>query len=236
MPLKDDVGAEIDAILSQAWDLRDGQVVPATEDVTLAGGGVNLKATIAYADLADSTELAMDYDARVAAKVFRSFLAMSTRILRNEGGAIRSFDGDRVMGIFVGDYKNSSATKASLKINWAFLNLLKPRLLAKYPALANGAYKLLHCVGIDTSGVLAVRAGIRGNNDLVWVGRSPNVAAKLSALRDTPYHTFISGEVYDKLAKECKESSDGRNMWEERAWTAFPRVKRVYRSEWTWCL
>src|SRR2546426_1153205 len=101
MALKDDLAAEIDGILNQTWALRDGQVVPETEDVALAGGGVKLKATVAYADLADSTELAMDFDARVAAKIFRAFLAMSTRILRNEGGAIRSFDGDRVMGIFV---------------------------------------------------------------------------------------------------------------------------------------
>ncbi|MBK6495918.1 MAG: adenylate/guanylate cyclase domain-containing protein [Gemmatimonadetes bacterium] len=195
---------------------------------------MKLDATIAYADLADSTELAMDYDARVAAKVFRAFLAMSTRILRHEGGSIRSFDGDRVMGIFVGNYKNTSAVKAALKINWAFLNLLKPKLLAKYSSLANGSYKLVHCTGVDTSSVLAVRAGIRGNNDLVWVGRCPNVAAKLSAIRSSPYHSYISGEVYDQLAKEGKESPDGRSMWEERSWTAFPRVKRVFRSNWAW--
>ncbi len=173
MALKGDLAADIDGILNQTWNLRDGQVVPETDDVTLAGGGVKLDATIAYADLADSTELAMDSDARVAAKVFRAFLAVSTRILRNEGGSIRSFDGDRVMGIFVGDYKNTSAVKAALKINWAFLNLLKPMLLAKYPSLENGTYKLLHCTGVDTSSVLAVRAGIRGNNDLVWVRKLP---------------------------------------------------------------
>ena len=61
------------AILSNNWNVRDGQVVPFSDQVTLAGGAVRLEATMLYADLADSTQLAMNYDRRVAAKVFKSF-------------------------------------------------------------------------------------------------------------------------------------------------------------------
>ncbi|MGB6659152.1 MAG: hypothetical protein WBE90_08670, partial [Xanthobacteraceae bacterium] len=58
---------------------------------------------------------------------------------------------------------------------------------AKYAAFREGKYGLAHCTGIDTSEVLVVRAGIRNNNDLIWVGSAPNVTAKLSALREAPY-------------------------------------------------
>src|SRR3954467_7943877 len=106
MSLTDDLSRDVDGILRQEWNIRDGQVVPKTEDVALAGGAVKLAVTMLYADLADSTELAMTYDKRVAAKVFKSFLSCSSKLIRAEGGEIRSFDGDRVMGVFIGNAKN----------------------------------------------------------------------------------------------------------------------------------
>src|SRR2546425_1046149 len=109
MGLKDDISTEIDGILGQPWDIRDGTVVPETADVALAGGAVRLNATMLYADLADSTVLSTSFDRRVASKIIKSFLAACSRVIRAEGGYIRSFDGDRVMGVFLGEYKNTTA-------------------------------------------------------------------------------------------------------------------------------
>ena len=237
MSLKDDVSSEIDGVLSQAWDIRDGTVVPETDDVALAGGGVNLKATMLYADLADSTALSTSFDRRIAAKVIKSFLAASSRIIRAQGGYIRSFDGDRVMAVYLGDLKNTSAAKTTLMINWAVLQLLRPKVEAKYPSLKDGGYTIQHCVGVDTSEVLVARAGIRNNNDLVWIGRSPNAAAKLATLRESPYHSYLTKDVYDVLAEEAKLGGDPkRPMWEARTWKPAPGIDTVYRSSWTWGL
>jgi adenylate cyclase len=232
MPLLDDLRGDVDRALSQTWDIRDGTVVPTTDTVALAGGGVKLTAAMLYADLADSTEIAM-WDQRVAARLCKAFLACCSRLVVAQQGEVRSFDGDRVMGVFLGDAKNSSATRCALKINWAFRNIIKPKFTNRYPATADGTYKLAHCSGVDTSEVLVVRAGIRNNNDLIWVGSAPNVAAKMSAFRDDPYFTFITGGVYDKLANDAKNSSKGENMWEERSWNSGP-IKRVFRSSWQW--
>lgn len=231
MGIFEDIQSDISTTLNQAWNIRDGQIVPETTDVLLEGGGVRLNATMLYADLADSTELAM-WDRRVAARICKAFLAASSRLIRNSGGSVRSFDGDRAMGVFVGDNKNTSAVKCALKINWMFLKVLKPQFDEKYEALGNGTYKLAQCTGVDTSEVLVVRSGIRNNNDLIWVGRAPNAAAKLSAIRDTPYHSFITDDVYKVLAAEAK-TTDGKGMWEERKWTN-GTVEKVYRSHWTW--
>lgn len=232
MALKDDLAQRVDAVLAQTWTLRDGRVVPTTQNVTLAGGGVELTGTMLYTDLADSTELAM-WDRKVTARLCKAFLGCATSLIRAEGGEVRSFDGDRVMGVFLGDMKNTRAVRCSLKINWMFLHLLKPKFTARYEAFRNGTYKLAHCTGVDTSEILVVRTGLRDNNDLIWVGSAPNVAAKLSGIRDDPYFSFISGAVYDQMADEAKVAKDGRLMWEERAWTAGP-IKRVFRSSWTW--
>jgi class 3 adenylate cyclase len=235
MALTDELSQDVDSILRQEWNVREGQSVPKTEDVALTGGAVKLAVTMLYADLADSTDLAMNHDKRVAAKVFKSFLSCSSKLIRKQGGEIRSFDGDRVMGVFIGDFKNTNAAKCALKINYAFLKIIKPKLLAKYPSLETGSYKLAHCVGVDTSEVLVVRGGIRNNNDLVWVGRAPNVAAKLSAIRNSPYHSYITDSVFNVMTDEAKIGSDGRQMWEKRENSDVVKgVSTIYRSSWTW--
>jgi len=231
--MADELDSVVSNILGQVWDSRDGKAVPSTADVKFGGGAVRLEATMLYADLADSTELAMNQDRRVAAKVYKCFLACASRLVKAEGGYIRSFDGDRVMGVFVGDCKNTSATKCALKINYAFLNVITPKLLARYETLRSGSYQLAHCVGIDVSEVLVVRGGIRNDNDLLWVGQAPNVAAKLSAIRQSPYHTLITEAVYKRIADEAKYGPNNEEMWEARSWSTGP-VATVYRSRWMW--
>jgi class 3 adenylate cyclase len=117
MALKDELSTNVSSTLGQEWNIRNGLVAPTSQDVALAGGAVKLTATMLYADLADSTELAMQQDRRVSSKVFKSFLTCASRIIRARGGDIRSFDGDRIMGVFLGDSKNSSAAKCALNIN-----------------------------------------------------------------------------------------------------------------------
>ena len=75
---------------------------------------MKIAATMLYADLADSTALAM-WDRRVAARVCKAFLAFASRLIRASDGEVRSFDGDRVMGVFIGKTKNTSAVKCALK-------------------------------------------------------------------------------------------------------------------------
>lgn len=235
MALRDDLAYDVSSILSEEWTVRKGRVVPFTNDIALGGGAVRLRATMLYADLADSTELAMQYDWRVAARVFKCFLRCCSRLIRARGGEIRSFDGDRVMGIFLGENKNSLAAQCALQINYAFTELIKPKLEAKYPSIRGGPYELAHCVGVDTGDVMAVRGGVVNHNDIVWVGRAPNVAAKLSALRQSPFHSFITPAVYIEMSDDARYSPDGELMWSKWTWGEVEGIKEIYGSTW-WML
>ncbi len=82
MALIDDLDNDVISVISNTWNIRNGQVVPFSDEVTLAGGAVRLKATMIYADLSDSTELAMRFDRRIAAKVIKSFLRCAARLIR----------------------------------------------------------------------------------------------------------------------------------------------------------
>ena len=230
--MEDELAKEVDSIIRSSWDLRDGQVVPETQDLTLGNSAVKIQATILYADLADSTELAL-YDQEITSEVYKSYLLGTTRIIRVNGGQIRSFDGDRVMGVFTGDRKNTSAVKAALKINYFFIHVLKPQFLAFYNRLESSPFKFAQCAGIDTGEVRIARAGIRNNNDLVWVGRAPNIAAKLSSIREAGFSSYITAEVFGKLHASAK-FFNGNAMWERRSWARGNPygTGTVYRSSW----
>ena len=85
------------------------------------------------------------------------------------------------MAVYLGDGKNSSAARTALKINWTVKNVVNTAIKKQYP---NTSYSVAHAVGIDTGKLFVARTGIRGSNDLVWVGRAANYAAKLCDLRD----------------------------------------------------
>lgn len=233
MALIDDLRTETDAIVKGAWKRRDGEVVPESKDVGLGNEGVDLEATFLYADLADSTELAI-LDQAIAAEVAKAYLMGTTRIIRALGGEIRSFDGDRVMGVFFKGTPNTSAAEAALKINYFFTYILAPTFSGFY---SNRNLQLSQTVGVDTSKAMVVRTGIRNNNDLVWIGRAPNVAAKLSAIRESGYSSYISERVFNIMLNTSKFGGNpNRLMWEQRTWSrGVPYgVGTVYRSNWWW--
>ncbi len=230
MSLKDDLESEVKEIYEQKWTRRDGQKVPEDTDLKLGNDGVDMDATILYADLDRSTQLVDDFKDWFAAENYKTFLRVASKIIRSRNGVIRSFDGDRVMGIFIGESKNSAAAKCGLQIHWAVKNIIQPAMEKQYPKVN---FKMKHVVGIDSSKVLITRAGIRGSNDLVWIGKAPNYAAKLSAMSPS-YPTWITKSVYDRLSDETKYSGE-KNMWEPRNWTAMDNMK-IYRSSFTWSL
>ena len=134
------------------------------------------------------------------------------------------------MGIFIGDTKNTSAVRAGLKINWVVKNIIEVEMKKQYP---NTKYNMKHVVGIDTSEILASRSGIRGSNDIVWVGNAANYAAKLSSL-SARYPTWITWRIYDGMLKSVKFSGN-KNMWQQRSWTPMNNM-RIYRSSFWWAL
>ena len=60
---------------------------------------------------------------------------------------------------------------------------------------------------------MVARTGIRGSNDLVWVGNAANIAAKLAAMDDN-YATYITEDVFKRLSDKTKYGGDPKRlMW-----------------------
>lgn len=232
--LVDTFNETITTVFDTVWDKRDGRVVPETDDVVLRNGAVSLDVVVLYADLAHSTRLARNFPRSVAAKIVRAYLSTMTRLITAHNGSVRSFDGDRVMGVFIGGSKNSNAARCALKMNYVVTKMLRPQAEAKFPSLVTRGFKIAHCVGVASSEVFVVRGGVRGHNDLVFIGSAPNIAAKLSEVRNSPWHSYITHHVYGNLAKDAKLGSDGRNMWMSIRRTVGDDQWSLYKSNWHW--
>ncbi len=226
MSLGDDLRSEIKKIFHDQWTTRDGQQVPDSDDLKLSNDAVKLDGTVLYADLAGSTKLVDGYKQHFAAEIYKSYLHCAAKIITSEGGVITAYDGDRIMAVYIGDSKNTSAVRSSLKINYAVIYIVNPALKVQYP---NGDYVVKQVVGIDTSNLFVARTGIRGSNDLVWVGRAANYAAKLTELSNE-YPTWITADVYNRLPQSLK-MNEGKPMWEARLWTSMNNFS-IYRSGW----
>lgn len=230
MGLKDDLSAEVKSTFAQAWDVQKTDSVPGPEDLRLnANHAKDLeKATVLYADLDGSTSMVDKYKWEFSAEIYKTFLRCASQIIRSEGGAITAYDGDRVMAIFTGGTKNTDAVRCAMKINYAVSQIIQPAIDTQYTT----DFKLSHVVGIDTSQLRTSRIGVRGDNDLVWIGRAANYAAKLTNESGKP--TWITKAVYDSMKDDVK-FHNGRDMWQKAYWTSMNNME-VYSSTYSWII
>jgi class 3 adenylate cyclase len=230
MGLREDLEEEVGKIFRQQWSKPDGEVVPNPEDLGLGNDARKLNGTVLYADMCDSTKLVDSHEAYFAAEVYKAYLVCAARIVKDNSGSVTAYDGDRIMAVFIGKQKNTNAATAALKINYAVQHIVNPAIKNQYDGTD---YVLRHVIGIDTSKLFAARIGVRNDNDIVWVGRAANYAAKLSAF-ENPNTIFITDDVFEMLLDRAKYGGKNNElMWEPRRWSMMNDMA-IHRSKWTW--
>lgn len=228
MAIRDNLTADVNNIFKSAWSETNAQTVPVP---TAIGMGNQTKllteAVVLYADLDGSTNMVDSMKWEFSAEIYKTFLHCAAKIIKEEDGVITAYDGDRIMAIFIGDKKYDKAVRAALKLKWAVTNIIQPAMKAMWQT----DFVINHVVGVDVSDLRAVRTGVRGDNDLVWVGRAANYAAKMTSL-SSEASTWITKAVYDNLSMACKYKND-KCMWKSRTWSSMNNLT-LYNSNWTW--
>jgi class 3 adenylate cyclase len=230
MSLADDLKSEVGKIFAEKWTEREGAVVPESSDIGLGNDCIMLDAALLYSDIRRSTNLVDKYNAKFAAEVYKTFLHCAAKIVRSEGGSITAYDGDRIMAVWLGSSKCSKAVTAALRINHARVNIIIPAIRANYSGLQDFAFT--HTSGVDVSRLLVARTGVRGANDLVWVGRAANHAARMCEL--PTYSTRISKEVFGALADLERLDDKKAMMWTDDK--SVVEGRPVYGSNHWWAL
>jgi class 3 adenylate cyclase len=135
------------------------------------------------------------------------------------------------MAVYLGKNRSTDAAGAALKINHVVEKIVNVKLKDQYPSTS---YRVTQVVGVDMSTLWVARTGIRGSNDLVWVGRAANHAAKLTSLKPGTGRSWITGTVFDAMDSTYK-TYQGRNVWDRKTWTEMGG-RIVYSSSWMWGL
>lgn len=229
MSFETDLRSEVADYFKNQWKIIDGQTIPAPEDLPLGNTAKKVDVAILYADMANSTTLVQSFPKEYCSEIYKAFLHACCKTIRRNGGELISFDGDRIMAAFIGEGKNSAAAKTALNIKWAIKVIAQEEHDKIYQ---QKGIKFNYCVGVDSCEHLVSRTGIRGANDLVWVGNAANYAAKLSTIRNSPYHSVITERVYQRLNEASKFDGNGKVMW--NAVFSSEIGETVYQSSYQW--
>jgi len=227
LSLRNRLETEIQGILTSPWDTSRGIVIPSPDRLRLnANHAIELEsATVLYADIDGSTAMVDHYVWWFAAEVYKTFLRCASQIIRECGGTITAYDGDRVMAIFVDDFKNTNAVTAALRIYSAVEDIIQPSFQQRYP---DTNFQLKHVIGVDTSQIRAARIGIHGDSDIVWIGKAANYAAKLTSLPGPA--AWITADVYNSILASLKFTNN-EAMWEKFTWNTMGNAE-IYRCTW----
>jgi len=208
----DEVRKYAQETFKRAWSNEDSDEVPTESDALgLGNQGVLIDAVVLYADLVDSTGLVSGHTTMFAAEVYKAYVYAAAKSVRAHYGSVTAYDGDRVMGVFVGENRRNNAVDAALHIDAMVEDILNPELKAVY---STTSFRVQSKIGIDASQLLVANTGIRGNNDYVWVGNAANNAAKMAGLK-LGYTTYITQDVHASLTDANKTTYSGTVIWKD---------------------
>ena len=222
---------KIRTFLNAQWDIRKCDIVPDSKSIALDNDAGDLEGAVLYADMAGFSELVKQYSKKYAAKMVKVFLYSVCETIRNNGGVITSFDGDRVMAVFVGNRKCSNSAKTALQIKF-IVTKINEEIAKECPT---DLFVIDYAVGVDVSNLLVVKTGIWGDNYLAWIGDAANTAAKLSEIRNRAARSFITKRMFERLndeAKFCIRDNDKNCMWSRSEIKILGQT--IYESNWNW--
>lgn len=215
MTIKEDLQDKVRQLVKTAWgDVPNAIAIPEESTLTFGNSGARLSVTVLYADLAGSTKMVDSMADILAAEYYKAFLHCASQLIRRNGGNIQAYDGDRVMGVYVGDGQADNAVSTALELHYAVQAIINPAFAEQY----NEYHRpMKHTVGIDVGQALAVKVGVRSVGELTWVGPAANYAAKLNSFPglDENFPTRITEAVLSKLASHhSRFGSQNEPMWQ----------------------
>jgi class 3 adenylate cyclase len=148
-------------------------------------------------------------------------------------GRVRSFDGDRVLGIFAGASRADQAVETAMRMVGCKNEILIPKIRAKYQ---NDSFDI--GIGVATGPALAIKAGVghdMNNRDLVWIGDPPNLGSKLSDVARQPDSIYICRTTFELLgaSNRCTTKSGEKiDLWERKTLSLDYGQVDCYSSIW----
>lgn len=217
------------SIRDERFSEVETSVIPTLETpgLTFGNSGKYFYATVLYIDIRQSSKLLDCHYYVNVAKLLTAFYNAIVRIANEDGGEIRSFNGDSLLVFFNGTEENTKrrAICSAMRMVYAITEIINPTM--------TNLSDLDFGIGIDYSKVLVTKVGIGGshtNKDLVWIGRGVNRAAKISDRCRKPSYIGISERLFTRLDDSLKYSTKGTDVWNQTTMTYNNRIENIYTT------
>ncbi len=236
MSLKDDLDEMVSNYLGGDYETYEPRGVPEPQDIAQGNRAAKLEATTLFIDVRQSSDITNAFRRQTAAKMMKSYFDGSVRIIKKNGGEVRSFNGDGMLAIFVGDSRSNNAVKGAMQVKWFVNHVLQPKFRRYFENNQSADGQALESsigCGLDEGQIFAVKVGIRGTNDVAWVGRCTNTSAKLAGETSSPREIAITRAVYKRLYDSRKYSvskEQGNFMWSKEQMRNVGGVMRAVRT------
>jgi len=213
MGFVDDLENKVRDYLDGNYDVTETKTIPSVENVTFGKKAKKMQLCAYCIDLRKSTELLSSHQKQTCGKIHKAFLTVASKVVIENGGVIRSFNGDGLLAFWPAYLKSqiSSAVYAAMVTKW-LLDVKLSSLFEKYEKIDFG-------IGIDWGDVYIIRAGIprnTNNNDLVFIGKCVNFATEIANQAKEPDHVEISHSTYENLEEDKiygNKDNETINMW-----------------------
>lgn len=213
MGYKNDIENKVKDYLDGNYEVEETTSIPTIDNVAFGKKAKKMDLCAYCIDLRRSTELLTSHHKQTSGKIHKAFLAVASRVVLENGGKIRSFNGDGLLAFWPATDKKyiSQAVKAAMTTKW-FLDVELSPLFEEYDKLDFG-------IGIDWGEVYIMRAGISrdtNNNDLIFIGKCVNYATAIANQAKRPDHVEISERTYSNLLDtHIYGNGTNENMWKD---------------------
>lgn len=203
----------------------EGQVIPEPSSLAL-GEAREFELAIAHIDIDNFKGLSSSMKMKGLARFLSIYLTEMTYIVKEFGGDVESYSGDRVTALFGAGKGKAQAIEDCLNCGLTMLTVIQYVL---NPYLARISLPSFRCaVGMEFGETWIERVGIKGENQLTLVGYPVNVASQLQELAKPSQillaHGFYSG-LSEGEKKHCQKMEPDKT-WN---WTyGEPRIPYPY--------
>lgn len=210
-----------------------------------------------YFDLSSSTKILKDYGDEISVKIFDSYIRGATKIFNNFKCSYLDIQGDGGFALFSGDKYIQRAMVSAVTLK-TLLSTNYSNNLNSLIRKINKKINLSSRIGIHIGKILAKKSGIRGENEILWLGGLVSIASKICGLRRENAKLFkgnsgekiqsdilkISEDLYHEILKlNCSDylivscgCGKKKNLWEELEFEKnFYGIKKIYILETKWC-
>lgn len=255
--LEDEIFEEIGEKLDMDFDIVKKKEIPSNFKLENDEWAQVDDVACVYFDLSSSTNILRDYGDEISVKIFDSYIKSATRIFKNFECSYLDIQGDGGFALFSGDKHIQRAMVSAIT--------LKTLLSKSYSGNLNDLVKKIKSkinlssrIGVHIGKILAKKSGIRGENEILWLGGLVSVASKICGLKRENAELFkgdlgekiksdilkISEDLYqemlqlncsDYLMKSCN-CGEMTGLWEELEFEKnFYGVDKIYILETKWC-